>query len=302
MTKIAPIAIITTILFFLTACGGSQEPLTPTEETTRKQETVTFAANSAYKKVDMQRKDISIKNDDGEILGILYFDLPQIQIKGNSKAIRKINEYLQNEYDLWKNGSDKFLNGHSDNRMEWIEDGVNRFRESYGDEVLIASPLRYSVDMGIAHMDQNIFSLRATVYLAGGGPISCNCFGYTFNLKTGESILFTDIVKVNVDELKRKLSELILGYNIFDLSIIPKKLDAMKKDSLVYLSYDVEFNLACEYYYNGKDICILLDRISDARTSYICKWNGETGTAFAASLWAVDENDEVITEYRVDGG
>jgi len=296
--KIAPIIFITILLLAVAACDKAQLPQSietskVIEGTREPLETVTMAANNA--KIDVQRKDHSIKNDDGDIQAVVYFDLPQL--KGNSKAAKKINDFLMKEYYAWMGATEQYHNNFNRDMINWVNECVKDF-----EEIATARPFQYTTVANIAYLDQDFLSIVMNSYCVTMGPNYNRCYGYTFNTKTGDIMAFTDLVDVNVDEFKQNLFDSVINLDGPIGFGLAEAISTISGHDLTYSSYDEKFDLAYDYYYDGKDICIILDRIARPKGSYICKWNKETGDAFQASFWLVLDNDGVITEYRIDGG
>ena len=295
--RIMLVFLIIALLYLFTACGEKQ--VQQLDETTVANES-TLTLNSEYKGIDMQRKDLSIKNEDGEVLAVVCFDLPQL--KKNSLASQKVNSFLLGIYESWK--GDSFYDYDAEAMNSFLGHVYDK-RKYDGDECLIKWPYKYLVVTNIAYFDRNLLSVVMHIYWNAGGPNNYFCVAYTFDMKTGDRIPFTDIMDFNIDEFKKDVSKFFqnqLFENFLNTVKIRERLSTIKGHNLRYLYYDDEKNdLAYEYYYNGKDICILLQNISEFKVPLICKWNKETGDAFCASLWGIREENGIIVEYHIDG-
>lgn len=240
--------------------------------------------------VKIERIDHSIIGDEDTVMAIIYYDKPVIY--GDSDIALKINAFFEDEYQGWLNGSNR-LNEYIDNWMDKYLRRVEEMRESFGDSSLERQPLSYTVDTEVILLNQDIISIKQTVYCFSGGPSGLSYFGSTFNVRTGQRIPFDDIVDVDADRFRENLSffliDLVSPSNMAvrkDWEFPIKKFygpnelhnfDAYVNGNLYQLNY--------EYYYDGEYIYIPDNNSGyTSGTSDIVKWNGKEGDKFEASL------------------
>jgi hypothetical protein len=249
----------------------------------------------------IDRKDFSLKNEKNDILAIIFFDL--VQMKGDSKASKKFNAFMVNEYLMWKESSGK-LNLFDSEALLRFHDHVADMRAAYGDEDLVKSPLQYSVTANVMYSDKDCVSITETVFWSAGGSSNYNTFGYTFSTKTGELLPFTHFTNIEADAFKSSLYSFLipnyknaLFYLDHDEENMQVKLTANPEHDFSFGFDDHTYDLSYEYYFDGKDICLTL--IGFGKSNPICKWNGKTGRDFRGTLWSYYLNEETVIEVFV---
>ena len=101
-------------------------------------------------------------------------------LKGNSKGVKKINKYLKKQStDFLKSKSVKDLHSCAKNGVPYSEN------EEY---------LCYTTSK-VTYNSKNIISIRLTYNWYAGGVFNSDRYGYTFNVKTGKKLIFTNVSK-----------------------------------------------------------------------------------------------------------
>jgi len=289
--RFVALLLIPVLMLVYTGCGR-KEPLTETTTATSDNpselnSTVPWTTttrpvgiiDSNAVGVSIERLDFSIKNEYGKVLGIVFFDLPQMTSK--SKAAKKINDFLMSEQEQWRNNSRKFVPDQRDMRA-WLEEKVAFMREAFSEESLLQSPLEYSVTADIIYQDSEFLSIKLDMHWFAGGSLALNYYGYTFSKKTGDLLPFTVFADVEANAFKEDL----LGYLTQKSSGWWKIGDYLGPNTNHDFTYAHEdrgkSDLSYEYYYDGTEVCLLLNGWQ--RYPVICKWNGKTGNDFSATL------------------
>ena len=303
---IAAVFLIVVLVVCFTACEKTPQP--STEATLTSTNFTESATNQATKevassimpsgigdgKIAIDRKDHSVKNDQGKILGIAYFDL--LQVKGNSAAVKKINRFFQNAYEAWKRGTWE-LQADDGYTLGWLREDIQERPFICPELTTIAT---------VMFMSNDVLSVRMTDYSSRGGPTGCQVYGYTFNLKTGDLVPFTHFAKVNADEFREEFVKFLSISDSFPedrATEICKVLSPNENHDFTYqYAYNklsLTYDLSLDYFYDGQSIYLMLNVFSGH--ALICKWNGKTGNDFLASHGGVTVINGVITDYWILG-
>ncbi len=232
--------------------------------------------------VDIVRQDHPIKNYKGELIADIYYDKPLLQ--GNNESLIKINKFFEDEYLNWLNDTPSRINFYQSNEMERFLESVRNWRIN-NEQALIKQPFSNTIDTDVVFLSHDIISIRHDWHWMVGGVSSNYQFGYTFDLKTGELLPFTYFFDVKANDFKDTLFNLITESNLIDKSDevkqeFIKKYYAPNSDcNFMYCSDGKTYDLSYEYYYDGKNINIILNEIM-YNASVILKWNGELGDKF----------------------
>jgi hypothetical protein len=248
--------------------------------------------------VSIERIDQSIRNDSGQIIANIYYDKPILS--GDSEAIKSINSFFVKESESWLGGSNRLTHFQEDWLEGFLED-VNELREMMGDEVIAEQPFLYTIDTRITLLDEETLSIMQIATVQTAGPRSWYYYGSTFDLKTGELLPLNKLIKTNADSLRDIIVKFIEEKAILSS---PETLEEFKR---IYgknnnHSYEVEYDqkkiqLNYEYFYDGKNVYIILNHGVLSDNGIIMKWDGQSGNEFQASLIGyILEKDESIGE------
>lgn len=260
-----------------------------------------FSTNDEIPVITMQNIDHSIKNKNGEMLALIYYDKPFFS--GESEAISKINGFFETDYKKWLNGEQNNLNVLGDTSIKFFLESLNDMREMYGDEVIIKSPLKYYVDTEVAFLSKDIVSIKQDIHWYSGGPSDTYSFGSTFDLKTGKLIPFTYFYNVNSNDfidsltnflIQSKTVDYLSEHEIKNLYIFDERENFNYNND----SYDHNLNLAYQYYYDRTSICLTLNKIG-IHSGYLVKWNGRINDEFEATIWLYNKKNDIYSEFQI---
>ena len=149
---------------------------------------VVAASKAQYRIVTEQRT----WKDGKKVRGIVSFQYPLL--KGNSKAVEKINETLK------KAAEDYFESESAKNLKEYTLEAIaeNRFYDE-------SEQYYFETSCSVTYNKNNVISIGMTERWYAGGVSNHNEYGYTFDLKTGKQLSITDVVKGNSKEVKNKI-------------------------------------------------------------------------------------------------
>ena len=144
---------------------------------------VVAASKAQYRIVTEQRT----WKDGKKVRGIVSFQYPLL--KGNSKAVEKINETLK------KAAEDYFESESAKNLKEYTLEAIaeNRFYDE-------SEQYYFETSCSVTYNKNNVISIGMTERWYAGGVSNHNEYGYTFDLKTGKQLSITDVVKGNSKE------------------------------------------------------------------------------------------------------
>ena len=232
--------------------------------------------------------DHSIINDEGATMAIIYYDKPTVN--GTSSIALKINEFFEEEYQGWRNGSNR-LNEYGDGWMESYLMRVEELRVAWGDNVIKEYPLYNTIESEVVLLNSNILSIKQTLYYSLGGYSNSAFYGSTFSLDTGERIPFDDIVNVNADLFRSRLALYLVDFinQSREESDVSRTINEYYGPNEAH-SFDIYvgnhvYQLNYEYYYDGKYFYIPeYFGLYRGTTAEVIKWNGKTGDLFKASI------------------
>lgn len=170
--------------------------------------------------ITIERMDHSIKDDSGNLLAEIYYDKPVIF--GESEAVKKINQYFEDEYSDWLNNIPADINFYQTDMMTRFLGFVENYRETY-EENLTGHPFYNKIDTTIVFTDSDTVSIRHTSHWSAGGVYERFQFGYNFNLHTGELLPFSYFYDVNADKFRNGLYNFVkmnFTLTIFNLSFL----------------------------------------------------------------------------------
>lgn len=240
--------------------------------------------------VSIDRKDFSIKNEDGSISAQMYYDLPYVT--GSGEVSAKINAVLREDFDRFEaviHGTD--------------EDGVRYYVDNkpYPEDTYLNT-----VTAEITHNADGVLSIRYETDWFMGGVRSIDHYGMTFDLNTGELLGIRDLVKVSPDILLEQLQPRILhGVTNADDSAVDTVAQYNTLDDFSFYIRDRElwvcvptyelgpgsagsFEIPCEVYIAAKNP----QRVDTKRLAY-----GETLEDSRWTIWEYEQFSEETTTY-----
>ena len=187
--------------------------------------------------VTVEREDRSIKNADGNIIAIIYYDRPVVS--GNSEAAEKINAFFEQEEESWFAGKSGRLTWFEEGFFDDFLSGFEDMREQYGDEILAESPCIYTVDARIEYLDNETLSILQIRNFCWERRDICN-YGSTFDLNTGELLPVTSIKDILPEDMRRIMKDVTYQSNYDNIS-----------DEYIMQYYDLKTDMRYEYFMDG---------------------------------------------------
>lgn len=242
----------------------------------------------AYK-IKIERIDKSFYNKDERLIGSCYYDKPIFKSK-NKQLDKKINGFFDKDIQEWNQGTSRFdfyyENNHdNDNRsvQEQLKESIQLFSEIYGENAVLQSPLYSSIETYISYMDENYISILQVNRTNFGGPNGLSYFGTTFNLKNGEIISFTEFVDVSATDFKKTILSYLKSYfkyNKMDIKYMEEFneiYEYKQNKSFKVLTSEIPIQLNYEYYYDGKNINVIMNFGFVGGRGSVLQWNGKIG-------------------------
>ena len=219
--------------------------------------------------VSIERIENPIKNEDGEVIAIVYYEKPVVS--GDSEAAKKINAFFETEQQSWFGSHKSRLTQGMDSYYDYFYNGVKITEEMSGTEILIEDSLHYVMETRIKYLDENMLSiLQISDVLIGTRGWSY--YGSTFDLSTGELIPITELIEIKPEEIRMILEERTKG-SWFEIEY-----DELADNNYIITNYDEKVDMRYEYFYDGESY-FLIDNWSH-RDGYLYKWNGKWGSEY----------------------
>lgn len=225
LTKTSVNIIVALLLVGCTAGTGLEKPAS------------TKISNIAF---TINKEEQNIMSSDGSILAKIYFERPILS--GGSNSISAVNEYFDTEEEAFFLGAyhTEIFEG---NRYQNFVESVERFIR-YHEEDLVAMPLEYSVTSEVTYLDDQILSVKETVYWMAGGVSNEHYFGVSFDLNSGCPISIEDFVNKDIKSFNKEIIELLVNNGDFGQPQIEDEINN-------YTFSDYAF------YYTGKEIILV---------------------------------------------
>lgn len=157
----------------------------------------------------VKTKKVIYKDGDGNVRGVILYEYPQI--KGNTKAIKKINKAIRKERDAF------FTSGTAD-----------YFRSYLTDEYWSKERYFYKRKCKIRYNKGNILSFTEAETLFAGFSSHTYYFGYNYNLKTGKTLTYKNAISGNARKKIIKATKKVLKKEAIDYNEGCKELKAKK--------------------------------------------------------------------------
>lgn len=236
--------IILCLLILLTACGCADNRGT----------------EDGNADISISKVDHSAFSDDRQITGNFFYEKPIIP--NGYDAAEKINAYFEDDCDNFFNGFAVFFGDNAFQRMkDCLDEGLTR----YGDEGIVKQPFCYYVKTEITFLSEDHVSFCQTYVWAADGPRDVWNRGVTFDLKTGETVPFTEFFDVDTDTVKEyvhgELSDLF-----GDMPFAQQELAEMYESSGEMLEKS--------YFYDGQTVNLTLDYAFYPHNGVIFSWSG----------------------------
>lgn len=202
--------------------GSAEDAGEKGQETTETAEVV--AKELSESDLIITRQDYSRKDEQGELLAEVYYDL--VQLPETSDAYIRINTFLQSDYQ-------KFLDSIEDPDFQQYLEGAEDSRAAYSGDDWWNYFDTFTVS--VTTCEDNILSVCYVQEWYMGGVANRNAYGLSFDLKTGDPITLDSIaqtVQENAD---------FLGYiksHIYWTMIEESKIDASTMDYFPDLQLD----------------------------------------------------------------
>lgn len=234
-------------------------------ETLEEYEAARYKTNGELE-VSVERTSRPVTNEKGQVLGIVYYERPVVS--GDSEAVRKINAFYEREEQEWFDGYGRNTLYCEDCFTDFLE-AVEIMRERYGDECLSRDPVRYTINTRIMFLDEKYLSV-VQISNCLTEHNSHYCFGSTFDLETGKLVSIDALADLDAEGLK-KIIEDGIGKN--------KIYSEVKGDNYLIHYYGNEIEMNYEYYYDGNNFYIILNRM-EMGDGVIVVWNGKWGEEY----------------------
>ncbi len=143
-------------------------------------------------KYTMQKDKEIIKDSDGKIRGIVYFQYPIVE--GNSESIHKINDTL-------KNASKEYMSSETAQRLKEYTDGAIENNGFWSEN----EQYYYKTTCKVTYNDNEVFGLHMKMSWYAGGVYNQTDYGYTFDVTSGELLGLKDVISGEPTEIKKKI-------------------------------------------------------------------------------------------------
>ena len=144
----------------------------------------------------VKRIDRSIKNENGEIIADIYYDL--VYTDNKKESSQKINEFLEQK-------ADEFVEQEENSREETISElGMGYASSEF--------PYKACTDAEIVYEDEKYLSVRWTNHLYWGGVYNIEHNGAVFSLETGELMELQEIFDLPQNVLTAYLKFVVTEY------------------------------------------------------------------------------------------
>ena len=138
-----------------------------------------------YKKIDKSKSF-----DSGRVKGVVYYK--KVVLKGNSKAIKKINKAI-------KKDCNKFLNSASAKSLiSYAKEAVNN--DYYKNDKI---KYYYYAIPKVSYNKKGIISIRVKTFWFAGGVSNTSVYGLNYSLKTGKKLNLTNVCEGTPKQIKQ---------------------------------------------------------------------------------------------------
>jgi len=243
-------------------CGTMRETTSQEYSEDSAKNTVIYETSHSIP-MTIERVDYSIRNTEGEAVGITYYDKPVLS--GEFDITNKINAFFKDE--CWE-----FFFGEYKIKSDFKRD-YDRFNEhvvhALETNFLEASePFLNTVETEVKYNDGKILSVLQRAFWHVGGCAPKYCYGDSFDVDTGELINPDYFIEVDINQFRDKIEMFIIEKFVeWDGDILEQKADSLKEalDNMEFKDY--------EYYYDGEAIFILFNEIAVHDGCYIIRWD-----------------------------
>lgn len=149
------------------------------------------------------------KDDDGNVRGVISYEYPQL--KGNTKAIKKINKAIRKKRDAF------FTSAKADD-----------FKVYLTDEYWIHEKYFYKSKCKVRYAKGNIFSFTEAETLFAGFSSHTYYTGFNYNIKTAKTLTYKNAIKGNARKKIVKATKKMLKKEAMDYKKACKELRAKK--------------------------------------------------------------------------
>ena len=232
--------------------------------------------------VSLERMDYSIVNDNGEKVGLIYYD--KVAVKEDIEGAKKINFYFEKELEKWCNSS-------KNEQMDRFIGQTESMLESYDEETLVEAPTRYTVTTQITRLDTNIVSVLQIIHYSTGAS-NWQYKGYTFDLQTGERLPLHAVAEIDADTLGQIIIDGVGTYPGDGMDMYAE----MKNPNYTVEYWGEAIDMQYEYFVDDEFVYIILNEGVFPNDGVIMKWNGEVGEKCETTLmnYIVDNNGEIV--------
>ncbi|MCM1127785.1 MAG: WG repeat-containing protein [Lachnospiraceae bacterium] len=211
--------------------------------------------------VSVERTSRRITNGEGEVLAEIYYDRPVVS---NAWATLEINQFFEQEEREWLMGEGRNTL-YGDQNYSSFYTQFNELCELFGEERISKTPSRYTMSTRIMFLDTEILSILQIASIENMAQTSHYYYGSTFDLNSGKLLSITELAEIDADGLGEQIEELLPK---------DKTYNEVKGDNYLIHYYDDVIAMDYEYYYDGTDFYIILNRSAKGE-SYLMKWNGK---------------------------
>ena len=157
----------------------------------------------------IKTKKVEYKDKNGKVKGVISYEYPQL--KGNTKAIKKINKKIRKKRDAF------FKSGQAKSLKMYLND------EYYSNELYF-----YERICKVRYNKGNIFSFTEAETFFAGFSSHTYYYGYNYNLKTGKTLTYKNAISGNARKKIIKATKKMLKKEVIDYDVACKELKAKK--------------------------------------------------------------------------
>lgn len=167
----------------------------------------------------MKKDKEIIKDDEGKVRGIVYFQYPLIQ--GTSSIIKKINDTLKKESEAYMQSET------AQNLIEYTKAAID---SNVAEDQVVT--YFYKTICKVTYNDNSVISLHMKNCWYAGGVYNQYDYGYTFNLKNGDELGLKAVVSGSSVSIKNKILAAGKKYLTSDYGFDQNAYEIIKSDKL----------------------------------------------------------------------
>ena len=201
--------------------------------------------DAGQSRVRIERVSHDVRNDQGTVLGICYFDKLTVE---QVPAADVINAYFDGECNAFFRGSGQSRHFTTD-QYGYFQDCVENMADWFGEETLALYPLENTVSAEVAYEDEGIISVKECWYWMAGGVADTSYFGETIDVTTGTFLTVDCFVSCDIQAFNEQVITLLTDFYAAEGGPAPANGVRELVENRTFEDY--------EYYFDGVDVWLL---------------------------------------------